>query len=284
MFPLDSMDMPSNSSVNFVSVFFGFLDFARTISAGFTSSHDALGNALQLIRRGRAKRVIVAGMEQLSPELFTLFYKRGLLAHGNDEFTEACRAFDQQRNGLVLSEGGYALVIEEDQLAASRDASPLAEITGFANGFIKTDGLNDNSRLERMCRIMRAAITNASIVSEELDLIYTAANGTEETDLLEARTLNNVFWNGNPPICAIKPQMGEGFGASGVMQISIAALALANNINPPLNQPKHLDPLCKTRPRTKNPLVERLQKVIINGLDLAGNYSCLILEKYNRDE
>src|SRR5215471_9340539 len=111
MFPLDSMDMPSNSSVNFVSVFFGFRDFARTISAGFTSSHDALGNALQLIRKGRAKRVIVAGMEQLSPELFTLFHQRGLLAHAEGDVTEACRPFDANRNGLILSEGSYALVV-----------------------------------------------------------------------------------------------------------------------------------------------------------------------------
>ena len=282
MFPLDSMDMPSNSSVNFVSVFFGFRDFARTISAGFTSSHDALGNALQLIRKGRARRVIVAGMEQLSPELFTLFYERNLLTRNNGDTLEAPRPFDQHRNGFALSEGGYALVVEEGELTASRKAKPMAELTGFANGFVGNSNLSDNDRLERMSTIIKLALENASTTAETIDLIHAAANGSQKSDFIEARLIERLFGQNPPAICSIKGQMGEVFGASGVMQAAIAALSLASGKNPSLNLPERPDPDCWQVTEMKNSLVDSPQKVIINGHDLAGNYSCLILEKYNQ--
>ncbi|HZS47097.1 MAG TPA: beta-ketoacyl synthase N-terminal-like domain-containing protein [Blastocatellia bacterium] len=282
MFPLDAMDMPSNSSVNFVSVFFAIKNFARTISAGFTSTHDALGNALQLIRTGRAKRIIVAGMEQLSPELFTIFNQRGLLARATEEAAEGARPFNKTRNGFVLSEGGYALTIEEDQLAGARGVKPLAEITGFANGFVGGSKLSSNQRLERLSSIINASLANAAARSSEIDLIYTSANGLRDPDLLECLGLQAVFQPEMPSICAIKSQMGEAYGASGAMQASVAALSLSIGKKPLLNPPasEDVDPACHSVLKTKNPLVESPQKVIINGLDLAGNFSCLILEKY----
>ena len=283
MFPLDAMDMPSNSSVNFISVFFGFRDFARTISAGFTSRHDALGNALQLIRRNRAKRVIVAGMEQLSPELYTLLYQRGLLAREKNGNPECCQPFDRRRSGFVLSEGCYALVIEDDQIALSRNAIPIAELTGFANGFIGSSKLPPPKRLERVSAIVKASLTSASAHLTEIDLVYASANGANESDLLDAKALNRVFWDHNPAICAVKAQLGEAFGASGAMQASAAALCLVSGRNPPFSLPEEPDPRCGRVTEIKIPLVESPQKVIIEGLDIAGSFSCLVLEKYRQD-
>jgi len=198
--------------------------------------------------------------------------------------TEACRPFDRRRNGLVLSEGGYALVIEEDQLAASRNATPLAELTGFANGFVGSSKLNDDNRLSRTSTIMKSALTNASLSPNQIDLVHTAANGTEKTDSVDAKTLNDCFGNDIPPVCAIKAQVGEVFGAAGVMQSAVAALSFTSNKYPNLSLPEDPEPSSLSLNKMKNRLVESPQKVIINGLDLSGNYSCLILEKYNQGD
>ena len=118
----------------------------------------------------------------------------------------------------------------------------------------------------------------------EIDVVYTAANGTKETDSDEARTLESLFSDDLPPVCSLKAQTGEAFGASGVMQASVAAIALAEDQSVMLNTREQTDPQFHHMFKMKIPLVDSPQKVIIKGHDLAGNYSCLILEKYYRDK
>ncbi|MHC4454330.1 MAG: beta-ketoacyl synthase N-terminal-like domain-containing protein [Planctomycetota bacterium] len=81
--PMLSYDVALNSSINYSSVFFKIKGFARTISSGFTSGTDAIGNAYKLIQSGKAKVIIAGGIEQISLDLYIIFYMRKLLARAN---------------------------------------------------------------------------------------------------------------------------------------------------------------------------------------------------------
>ena len=117
--PMLSYDVALNSSINYVSVIFKMKGLARTISAGFTSSTDAIGDAYKMVQRDMAKIIVAGGVEQISIDLFLIFYLRSLLS-GLDGTREASLPFDRDRNGFVMSEGSYVVILEELQHALDR--------------------------------------------------------------------------------------------------------------------------------------------------------------------
>jgi len=111
--PMQSYDVALNSSINYVSVFFKMKSFARTISSGFTSGTDAIGNAIKLIQNGKARVIITGGVEQISLDLYMIFYLRKMLAGINGAGNEISMPFDKRRNGFIMSEGSYVFVMED---------------------------------------------------------------------------------------------------------------------------------------------------------------------------
>src|SRR3972149_4851672 len=112
-----------------------FLGSASTISAGFTSSADAIGDSYKMIQRDMAKIIVAGGVEQISIDLYLIFYLRGLLS-GLDGTKEVSLPFDKDRNGFVMSEGSYVVILEELQHALDRGAHISAEIKGFGSTFV----------------------------------------------------------------------------------------------------------------------------------------------------
>ena len=155
--PMSSYDVALNSSINYVSVIFKIKGLARTISAGFTSSTDAIGDAYKMIQRDMAKVIVAGGVEQISIDLFLIFYLRGLLS-GIDGTKEASLPFDKTRNGFVMAEGSYVVILEELQHAPDRGAHIYAEITGFGNTFVGGKKHPEDvrvRRIERPCMMPR---------------------------------------------------------------------------------------------------------------------------------
>src|SRR3989338_1914838 len=117
LLPMASFDVALNSSINFASVFFKLKGPSRTISSGFTSSIDAIGNAFDLIRSGRDNPPTKGGVEQLSLDSYLIFLLQGLLSGSNNSGPELSRPFGRHRNGFVLGEGGYVVALEDGSLS-----------------------------------------------------------------------------------------------------------------------------------------------------------------------
>ncbi|MEM6732450.1 MAG: beta-ketoacyl synthase N-terminal-like domain-containing protein, partial [Myxococcota bacterium] len=144
----------------------------------------AIGLGLEEIRRGRAKRALVGGAEELSVLPFCAFSQ--LRAIG-----DPCRPFDRARNGMLFGEGGAMLVLESEESMRDRGAKPLAEVlaVGYSNDAYHLVAPDPAGRgLERA---LRQVLDNAPLSS--IDYVNAHGTGTELNDAAEAQTLCRVF-------------------------------------------------------------------------------------------
>ncbi len=278
--PMQSYDVALNSSINYASVVFKLKSFARTISSSFTSSTDAIGNAIKLIQNGKANVIIAGGVEQISLDLYMIFYMRKMLARANGTGSEISMPFDKRRNGFIMSEGSYVFVLENHDYAVSRGARIYGEVSGYGSIFAGGRNSDTGKRVEKAGNAMKKCIDDASMSTDDIDLINANGNSGKLPDLIEAKAIKELFGEeSNIPVHTVKSSLGESYGASGAMQTASALLSINNGLVPPTINYEEKDPECNL-----NVVNERLEKevntVLINSLDLSGNNSCLIVKKH----
>lgn len=276
--PMLSYDVALNSSINYVSVTFKIKGLARTISSGFTSSTDAIGDAFKMIQRDMAKVIVAGGVEQISIDLYLIFYLRGLLS-GLDGTKEAGMPFDKARNGFVMAEGSCIVILEELQHALDRGANIYAEVKGFGNTFVGGKKHPAEVRVRRAEKAMHDALEDAGVRKEDIDLISANANGCTMQDAVEAKAIQSVFGSrGNSiPISAIKSNMGESYGTSGAAQFISAVMSINTGQIPHIINHNNKDQEIDLKLILEKPLKKEIQHVITNNMDYDGNNSCLII-------
>lgn len=241
--PMLSYDVALNSSINYVSVIFKIKGLARTISAGFTSSTDAIADASKMIQRDMAKVIVAGGVEQISIDLYLIFYLRGLLS-GLDGTREASLPFDKARNGFVMSEGSYVVILEELQHALDRGAHIYAEVKGFGNTFVGGKNHPAEVRVRRAEKAMNDALEDAGVKKGDVDLISANANGCKMQDAVEAKAIQSLFGaNSNCiPLSAIKSNIGESYGTSGAAQLISSLMSINTGQIPHIINHSNKDP------------------------------------------
>jgi 3-oxoacyl-[acyl-carrier-protein] synthase II len=252
---------------------------ARTISSGFTSGTDAIGNAYKLIQSGKAKVIIAGGIEQISLDLYIIFYMRKLLARANGAGNETSIPFDKRRNGFIMGEGSYVFILEDLDYALSRESKIYCEISGYGSLFAGNKKNDIDKRVKKARSAMQMCIDDAKLSTDDIDLINANGNSSELQDLVEAKAIKELFGERSEeiPVCAIKSILGECYGASGAMQTATSVLSIDNDLIPPtINVEKA--PECNL-----NIINEKLEKdvssVLINSFDYSGNNSCLTVMK-----
>lgn len=278
--PMKSFDVALNSSTNHASVFFKIKKFARTISSGFTSGTDAIGDGLKMIREGRAKAVIVGGVELISIDLYYIFNSLKLLSHANGNSQELSAPFDKRRNGFVLGEGSYVLMLEDSDFAEERGAIAYCELAGYGT----TLGANRKFSVERKIKkaetAMNMALEDAGVDKRQIDLICANANSSKEMDMIEAKAIRNLFYqNGSNKslINSIKASVGECYGAAGAAQTVSTAMSIKYGNVPPIINYKVSDPECDLNLVTGSAAKHSVNTAIVNSFDYLGNSSCLLL-------
>lgn len=278
--PMQSYDVALNSSINYVSVFFKMKSFARTISSGFTSGTDAIGNAIKLIQNGKAKVIIAGGVEQLSLDLYMIFYMRKMLAGSDGTGNEISMPFDQRRNGFVMSEGSYVFVMEDHEHAVSRGAKIYGEISGYGSLFSGGRNSDIEKRVEKARNTMKLCIDDSGISPDDIDLINANGNSDKFSDLIEAKAIKELLGGKGEevPVHTVKSTLGESYGASGAAQTASALLSIKNSLVPPTINCEEKDPECNLNIVNKK-CEKEVNTVLINSFDLSGNNSCLIVKK-----
>jgi 3-oxoacyl-[acyl-carrier-protein] synthase II len=278
--PMQSYDVALNSSINYASVVFKIKSFARTISSGFTSGTDAIGNAIKLIQNGKADVIIAGGVEQISLDLYMIFYMRKMLAGTNGAGNEISMPFDKRRDGFIMSEGSYVFVLESHDFAVSRRARIYGEVSGYGSIFAGGRSSDIGKRVEKAGNAMKKCIDDAGMSTDDIDLINANGNSGKLSDLIEAKAINELFGERSKdiPVHSVKSTLGESYGASGAVQAASALLSINNGLVPPTINYEEKDPECNL-----NIVGEKLEKevntVLINSFDLSGNNSCLIVKK-----
>ena len=224
---------------------FGLTGQALFVNSACASGLNAIDAAAQAVLAGRADIAVAAAADDpLSVAKYFWFESLGLYAADG-----VLRPFDAEQTGTVFGDGGAAVILEEREHARARGAAAYAEYAGagFAqDGWKITVPAAAKSSGEIA---VRAALREAEIEPEEVDLVVPHGVGTSASDAYEARTLHRVFGGGAwPAVTALKPLVGHALGASALIESVLLLAAMKHGCIPPtcghrVPLPRHALPL-----------------------------------------
>ncbi|MFA5125292.1 MAG: beta-ketoacyl-[acyl-carrier-protein] synthase family protein [Patescibacteria group bacterium] len=271
-----------NSPASQISIRFGIKGFNTTISTGFTSSMDALKYACDFIRLGRARAVLVGGVEELCLQTYLGFYKLQFLSGSKDDDRELNCPFDRRRNGIVFGEGAVMLLIEDLESARARGAHIYAKVSSLGYEFVPYR-INKYHRLGTGIRkALKEALVDADLDVKDIDCISANANSTREADRIEAEAIQEVFGSAaqKTPVSAIKSMVGETFSASGAMQLAAASGSIEQGFIPPTVNFKERDPDCGLNCKAGVSQKADINHVLVSCFGPSGVNTAVVLSKY----
>jgi 3-oxoacyl-[acyl-carrier-protein] synthase-1 len=225
--------------------------------------------------------MFAGGGEELDWTLSCLFDAMGAMSsHYNDTPERASRAFDEGRDGFVISGGGGILVLEELEHARARGANIYAEVTGYGATSDGSDMVAPSG--EGGERAMRVAL---STLPEGRKISYINAHGTSTPvgDVGEVEAVRRIFGQGTtPPISSTKSMTGHSQGATGAQEAIYCLLALQHDFIIPSINVETLDPaLSPGEIATERVDDAGLDTVMTNSFGFGGTNGCMLLSKYH---
>ena len=248
------------------------------VSACASSGH-ALGTALDEIRLGRQKRMLVVGAEDCNFESIVPFCGMRALSLESDP-NQASRPFDLKRNGFVGTGGSVCLVLESQSEAERRGVTPYARLLGWGQG---SDGHNvaiSHPEGRGLQDAMTKALRDSRMGPNEIDYVNAHAPSTPIGDASEIKALKAVFSSPQQvKISSTKALTGHGLSLSSIMEAAFCCLALKEGFLPgsahvtePDPELGHLD-LLQTSPDIQ------AERILSNSSGFGGANVSVILEK-----
>jgi len=220
-----------------VSIYYGIKGFSKTVVSDRASSLMALGYARKVLAKNKLNMILAGGMEApVTPYALLCCNTYGSLSKNNNHPAAAYRPFDQARSGFVIGEGAGIVVMESIQRAQDRRANILGLISGYGTSCDGVDRINCASDGKELARAIDMALADASARAEEIGYISLDGLAVELWDNSEIKALKLVFGNNlnKIPISCPKSMFGNLLGASGVLDMIIAFLAMEHSLVPPI--------------------------------------------------
>src|SRR5215471_2898272 len=231
-----------------ISMRFGFRGYSHVVTAGCTSSTDAIGYAYQHIQAGVQPLFLVGGVDStITPGIikgYTLL--RALTQSWNHAPERASRPFSRDRDGFVIAEGSWMFILEDYDHACARGARIYAEIVGYAATCEAYHRVRMSDSPEEPARAITLALEEAGVEPEDIQYVNLHGTSTEMNDRVETRALKLAL--GNPvydiPMSALKSQIGHAQGACGSASVAATLVAMEHGKLPPTINLDASDPDC----------------------------------------
>ena len=270
-----------------ISIHFGFHGPNYTTTSACASSSNALADAFNQIRLGKANAIVAGGAEAAICACGVGgFNAMKALSTRNDDPTTASRPFSKSRDGFVMGEGAGCLILEELEHAKARGAKIYAEMVGegeSADAYHITashpEGLG--ARL-----VMENALRDSGLRPEDIDYINVHGTSTHVGDISEAKDIKEVFGESayKLNISSTKSMTGHLLGAAGAVEAMLTILAVQNDIIPPTinheedDKDEEIDynlnfTFNKAQKRT-------VRAAISNTFGFGGHNACVVFKKY----
>jgi len=231
-----------------LSMRFGFRGYSHVVTAGCTSSTDAIGYAYQHIQAGVQPMFLVGGVDStITPGIikgYTLL--RALTQSWNHAPERASRPFSADRDGFVLAEGSWMFVIEEYEHARARNARIYAEITGYASTCEAFHRVRMTDSPEEPARAITLALEESGIGPEDIQYVNLHGTSTQMNDRVETRALKLALGRHAQriPMSGLKSQIGHAQGACGSASVAATVIAMEHGRVPPTINLEAPDPEC----------------------------------------
>jgi len=233
---------------------------------------------MRLLRDGMADRVIAGGTDaQIALSALTFYWRMEAMSSNVSDPARACRPFDRDRDGFVMGEGAGFTVLErvDDARAAGH------EVLGLVGGYGAT---TDAHHLVAPCddgdgarRCMEAALADAGLAPSDVANINAHGTATPRSDAAEARAIEALFGESQPPITAVKSATGHLLGGSGAVEAVSAVLTLREREIPPVGGFESADDDARIDVVADHPRPLGEGVVLSNSFGFGGHNGCIVL-------
>lgn len=270
-----------------ISIHFGFHGPNFTTTSACASSTNALADAFNLLRLGKADVIVAGGAEAAICECGVGgFNAMTALSKRNDDPTHASRPFSASRDGFVMGEGAGCLILEELEHAKARGARIYAEMVGegeSADAYHLTASHPEGLGAKL---VMEAALADAQMQPEDIDYINVHGTSTHVGDISEAKAIKEVFGEHayKLNISSTKSMTGHLLGAAGAVEALACVKAVSEDIVPPTinHDEEDKDPeIDYALNYTFNQAQKRtVRAALSNTFGFGGHNACVIFKKY----
>lgn len=270
-----------------ISIHFGFHGPNFTTTSACASSTNALADAFNLLRLGKADVIVAGGAEAAICECGVGgFNAMKALSTRNDDPTHASRPFSASRDGFVMGEGAGCLILEELEHAKARGARIYAEMVGegeSADAYHLTASHPEGLGAKL---VMEAALADAQMQPEDIDYINVHGTSTHVGDISEAKAIKEVFGEHayKLNISSTKSMTGHLLGAAGAVEALACVKAVSEDIVPPTinHDEEDKDPeIDYVLNYTFNQAQKRtVRAALSNTFGFGGHNACVIFKKY----
>jgi len=266
-----------------VSMRFGFRGYSHVVTAGCTSSSDAMGYAYQHIQARVQPMFLVGGVDApITPGIIKGYsLLRALTQSWNDQPQRASRPFSADRDGFVLAEGSWMFVLEEYEHARARGARIHAELAGYAATCEAFHRVRMSDSPEEPARAITLALDEAKLAPEDIHYVNLHGTSTEMNDRVETQALKLALGKhaAKIPMSGLKSQIGHAQGACGAAGLAATLIAMQQGQIPPtinLDQP---DPHCDLDYVPDTGRRAQIVHAICNCVGFGSKNSALVLRK-----
>jgi len=275
--------MISDSAAGMLAIRVGARGPNMAIATACASGNNAIGDAMETIRRGSADVMIAGGSEgALVPLAMAGMNVMGALSTRNDDPLTASRPFDKARDGFLMGEGAGILIIEELEFAKARGANILCELTGYGT---TDDAHHISAPAENgagAAMSMKQALENANLTIHDIEYINAHGTSTPLNDKSETAAIKTVFGEQayQIPVSSTKSMTGHLLGASGAVEAVFSIMAIREGVIPPTINYETPDPVCDldyvpNQPRKLSP-----KHVMSNSFGFGGHNATLVISRF----
>ena len=268
-----------------ISIALGLHGVSHVVSTGCTSSTDAISYAAALVRSGDADALLTGGADAcVTPGMIFGFSKmRAVSTRYNDQPAAASRPFDAGRDGFVLGEGAWMVVVEREDRARARGAHVYATIDGYGSTCDAYHRVQMAPDGEQIVRAMRLAVDRSGHALEEIGYVNFHGTSTVLNDAVESRCVRQLFGPRADlvPGSSTKSMIGHPQGASGAAGIVASALALSEGFLPPTINQSSPDPDCDLDFIANTGRAVDIEAALCNCLGFGSKNSAIVLGRPN---
>ena len=267
-----------NSTVNMnLSSIFQLRGVNFSVSSACASGSHSIGLGYLLIKQGLQDRILCGGAQEVNYYSMATFDALGAFSMRMDEPAKASRPFDRDRDGLVPSGGGAAVMLESYESAVRRGAPILAEVCGY--GFSSNGGGISQPSDDGSVIAMERALQMAGLEAGDIDYINAHATSTRQGDMFEAMALERMFRGRHALISSTKGMTGHECWMAGASEIVYATLMMQHgfvapnlNFENPDEYSEHLNIATQT-------VETEINAVLSNSFGFGGTNSALVIKK-----
>lgn len=267
-----------NSTVNMnLSSIFQLRGVNFSVSSACASGSHSIGLGYLLIKQGLQDRILCGGAQEVNYYSMATFDALGAFSMRMDEPAKASRPFDRDRDGLVPSGGGAAVMLESYESAVRRGAPILTEVCGY--GFSSNGGGISQPSDDGSVIAMERALQMAGLEAGDIDYINAHATSTRQGDMFEAMALDRMFRGRHALISSTKGMTGHECWMAGASEIVYAALMMQHgfvapnlNFENPDEYSEHLNIATQT-------VETEINAVLSNSFGFGGTNSALVIKK-----